>query len=197
MRCRRTNGSRTSRRGCNLATVVGEVAAVGLEIEPHGGRGDDLDVEIGERDAGGGADAVEASAHDVQCVLGGVQQNAPGAWHGEAAQTRDAGGDRDGEVQGEERLAALGLAADDADRLLGPQAGDQPALFLRALGETTGGFDRKQGHRRRPAVLGSATGGGVQVSRNSFSSIWRASRSAATASNSPAMFMSARGLPWA
>jgi hypothetical protein len=36
-----------------------------------------------------------------------------------------------------------------------------------------------------------------QVSRNSFSSIWRASRSAATESNSPAMFMSARGLLWA
>jgi hypothetical protein len=39
----------------------------------------------------------------------------------------------------------------------------------RALGETIRGFDRKQGHRRRPAVLGSATGGVAQVSRNSFS----------------------------
>src|SRR6202163_4858023 len=176
---------------------LGEVAAVGIQIEPEGGRGDDLDVEIGQRHTGCCRDAFEASAHDVQCVLGGKQQDATGTRHGEAAQTWDAGGDRDGEVQGQERLAALWLAADDADRLLGPQAGDQPTMFLRALGETIRGFDRKQGHRRRPAVLGSATGGVAQVSRNSFSSIWRASRSAATVSNSPAMFMSARGLPWA
>ena len=176
---------------------LGEVAAVGIQIEPDGGGGDDLDVEIGQRHTGCCRDAFEASAHDVQGVLGGEQQDATGSRHGEAAQTWDAGGDRDGEVQRQERLAALWLAADDADRLLGPQAGDQPSLFLGALGETIRGFDRKQAHRRRPAALGSATGGVVQVSRNSFSSIWRASRSAATASNSPAMFMSARGLPWA
>jgi hypothetical protein len=95
-----------------------EASAVGLEIEPHGGCGDDLDVEIGEAEAGGGADAVEPPAHDVERVLGGVKQNASSAWHGEAAQARNAGRDRDGEVQGEERFAALGLAADDPDRLL-------------------------------------------------------------------------------
>ena len=65
-----------------------KASAVGLEIEPHGGCGDDLDVEIGEREAGGGADAVEPPAHDVERILGGVEQNAPGAWHGEAAQAR-------------------------------------------------------------------------------------------------------------
>jgi hypothetical protein len=31
--------------------------AIRIEIEPDRGRGDDLDVEIGERDAGGGRDA--------------------------------------------------------------------------------------------------------------------------------------------
>ena len=100
----------------------------------------------------------------------------PASRHGEAAQARDAGGDRDGEVEGEERLAALGLAADDADGLLGPQPGDQPAVLLRALGETISWLDGKQAHLRRPAVLGSAAGGAAQVSRNSFSSICRASR---------------------
>ena len=79
-------------------------------------------------EAGGGADAFEPPAHDVERVLGGIEQHTPGARHGEAAQARDTGGDGDGEVEGEERLAALGLAADDADRLLGPQPGDQPAL---------------------------------------------------------------------
>ena len=49
-----------------------EAFAVGREIEPHGGGGDHLDVEVGERDAGGGADAFESAAHDVECVLGGV-----------------------------------------------------------------------------------------------------------------------------
>ena len=32
---------------------LGEVAAVGIQIEPDGGRGDDLDVEIGQRHTGG------------------------------------------------------------------------------------------------------------------------------------------------
>ena len=68
----------------------------------------------------------------MERVLGGIQQHTPGPRHREAAQTRDTGGD--GEVEGQERLAELGLAADDADRLLGPQAGDQPALFIGALG---------------------------------------------------------------
>src|ERR1700688_4597155 len=65
MRCRRTKGSRMSRRGCNRATVSARLFAIGIEIEAEGGSGDDLDVEIGERDAGGLADAVEAASHDV------------------------------------------------------------------------------------------------------------------------------------
>ena len=174
-----------------------EAPAVGLEIEPHGGCGDDLDVEIGEREAGGGADAVEPSAHDVERILGGVEQNAPGAWHGEATQARDAGCDRDSKVECEEGFAAFGLAADDADRLLGPQGGDEPALVLGAIGEAPGGLDRQQAHRRRPVAVLVSAGGGEHVSRNSFSSICRASRSAAYTSSSPAMFMRARRLPWA
>src|SRR5271157_4257757 len=103
-----------------------------------------------------------------------------------------------GEVQGEEGFAALGFAADDPDRLLGPQPCDEPALVLGAIGKAPGGLDGQQVHRRRPAAaLASAAGGAAHVSRNSFSSICRASRSAAYASNSPAMFMRARRLPWA
>jgi hypothetical protein len=90
---------------------LGEVAAVGIQIEPDGRRGDDLDVEIGQRYTGCCRDAFEASAHDMQYVLVGKQQDPTGTPHGEAAQTWDAGGDRDGEVQGQERLAALWLAA--------------------------------------------------------------------------------------
>lgn len=52
---------------------LSEVAAVGIEIEPDGGRSDDLDIQIGERYADGGADTLESSAHDVQRVLGGIE----------------------------------------------------------------------------------------------------------------------------
>ena len=107
-------------------------------------------------------------------VLGGVEQHAPGPAHREAAQARGAGGDRDGHVEREKRLAALGLAADDADGLLGPQPLDEPAVLLGPDGEALGGLDRQDAHRRRPAATafgGSAAGAGTaKTSRKSFSS---------------------------
>ena len=112
-----------------------ETGAVGIEVEAQSGGGDHLDIEIGEIAAGGGADAVEPAPHDMQGILGGVEEDAPGPLHGEAAQAGRAGGDRDGEVECEEGFAAFRLAADDADGFLGPQAVDQPALFLSALGK--------------------------------------------------------------
>jgi len=59
------------------------------------------------------------------------------------AQARGSGGNRDGEVEGEEGFAAFGLAADDSDRLFGPQRGDEPALLLGALGQAISGLDRQ------------------------------------------------------
>ena len=56
----------------------------------------------------------------MQGVLGGIEQDATGARHREAAQAGSAGGDRDGEVQRQEGFAALGFAADDADGFVGP-----------------------------------------------------------------------------
>ena len=56
-----------------------ETCAVGLEIEAQAGRGDHLDVELGETDAGGGTDAFEAAADDVEGVFGGIEQDAAGA----------------------------------------------------------------------------------------------------------------------
>ncbi len=75
---------------------------VGLEIEAQTGGGDHLHVEISETDAASGADAVEAAADDVQSVFGGIEQNAAGAADREAAQAGDAGGDGDGQIEGEE-----------------------------------------------------------------------------------------------
>jgi hypothetical protein len=103
---------------------LGEAVAIGFEIEAEGGRGDDLDVELGERDAGGFTDTIETASHDVQRVLGGVEQDAACSRRREAAQAGNAGSHGDGDV--EERLAALGFAAAAADGLLGPQAGNPP-----------------------------------------------------------------------
>src|SRR5271166_2981644 len=62
-----------------------ETGAVDLEIETQTGRCDHLDVEISETDAGGGTDAFEAATDDVQCVLGGIEQDAAGAADREAS----------------------------------------------------------------------------------------------------------------
>ena len=50
-----------------------------------------------------------------------------GTAHREAAQAGDAGGDGDGQLEGQEGFAALGLAADDADGFFRPQPIDEPA----------------------------------------------------------------------
>src|SRR5271166_1431187 len=110
----------------------------------------------------------------------------------------DARGDGDGQIEGQEGFAAFWLAADDPDGLFRPQSIDEPTLLLGAVGEAPGRLDRKQGHRRRRvAALVSLAAGTAQVSKNSVSSIWRASRCAASSSNSPAMIIRARRLPWA
>lgn len=170
---------------------VFEAEAVGGQIEAHGGGGDDLEVEVAERDASGGADAVEAETDDLEGVLSGVEQDATWGGHGEAAQARGAGCDGDGEVKSQERLAGFGLASDDAHRLLGPETGDQPSVLLGADGEAMGGDDGEEVHRQRPAPSASE-GGAAKVSRNRFSSRRSRSRCAATASSSPAMLNRAR-----
>lgn len=85
----------------------------------------------------------------MQGVFRGVKQDAAGTRHWEAAQARGGGCDGDGQVEGEEGFAALGLAADDADRFVRPQPADQPVLLLGARGEAMGRLDGKLCHRRR------------------------------------------------
>src|SRR6185295_12783434 len=108
---------------------LGERVAVALDVEPHRGRGDDLDVEVSERATSGARDAREPLAHDVERVLGGEEQYPAGARDGEAPHTGRARGDRHGEVEREEGLAALRLAADDSDGLITPQLLDEPATI--------------------------------------------------------------------
>jgi hypothetical protein len=143
-----------------------EPAAVGVEIEAQGRGGDHLHVEIDDRQAGGSADSIKPATDDVQCVLGGIYQDATGPWHAVATQTGGAGGDGDGQIEGEEGFTAFEFAADDADGLLGPQRGDQPPLVGSTLCETMGGLDGQWIHRRRPdaAVVVWATGGTAKIS---------------------------------
>ena len=198
MRCRRTNGSRMSSRGFRAATVSSRRPRSVSRSRRRLGAVITWTSSVGEAAAGGGADAVKAAADDVQRVLGGIEQDATGARHREAAQAGSAGGDRDGEVQRQEGFAALRFAADDADGFIGPQAGDQPMLLLGAIGEAMGRLDGKRGHRRRRiAALASPAVAAAQTSKNRVSSIWRASRWAAATSSSSAMIISARRLPWA
>ena len=81
---------------------------------------DDGDVEGLEAGACGPGDPLQTLAHEVAGVLGGEQQDRAGAGRGEVPQAWDAGGDCDREVQRQDGLAALWLAADDADGLLAP-----------------------------------------------------------------------------
>ena len=62
--------------------LAARLTRIGLEVEAETGGGDHLQVEVVEIDGGGGANAVEATADDVQGVLGGVEQEAPGLGDG-------------------------------------------------------------------------------------------------------------------
>ena len=91
--------------------------------------------------------------------------------HGETAQAGGAGGDRDGDVEGEEGLAGLGLASDDADGLLGPQLFDQPVSILGPDFELVGTADGQgAAHRGRRADAGLAGAAGAAAARGAANS---------------------------
>ena len=102
------------------ATVLGIIEAQGRHVE-------DAEVEALEVGSACGGDGLKALAEDMGRVLGCEQEDAAGLG-GEAPHAGDAGGDGDGDVEGEEGLAALRLAADDADALLVPERVDEPGL---------------------------------------------------------------------
>jgi len=91
-----------------------------------------VDVERGKVELEVRADAFEPRADDVQGVFSGVEKDAAFSRDGKVSQARRAGGDGYGHIEYEEALAALGLASNDADGLVGPQALDEPACFGRS-----------------------------------------------------------------
>jgi len=115
-----------------------------------------------------GADAFEPSADDVQGVFGSVEKNSAFARDGKVSQARRAGGDGDGHVEDEEALAALGLASDDADGLVGPEPLDEPACLWRRRVELVSALHWQRIHERtgsREARLEEAELGGEKTSR--------------------------------
>jgi hypothetical protein len=121
--------------------------------------GDDLEGKRFETDTGRRADALQAPAHDAEGVLGWEQENRSGMADRIPAQAGHAGGDADGQIEGEEAFAAFGLSAEDANRLVGPQALDEPVRQARGFGGDLAGFlVGQQVHaaaRGLPAFLGS------------------------------------------
>ncbi len=98
-------------------------------------------------------------SHDRGRVLGGEEQDSAAPERGKAPETRRARRDRDGHIEGEEGLTALGLAAEDADRLSGPQPLDEPALLLGTRVEIVRAADGQHGHERLfPSVSGLEAG---------------------------------------
>ena len=73
-----------------------------------------------------------------------VSNRAPAARDTLEPGTHDVAGDRDGEV--EEGLAALGLAADDADGLASPEPVDEPLLPARPVLQLDRGPRREAVH---------------------------------------------------
>lgn len=142
---------------------LGEGVAVALEIDPDGRRGDHVDVEVRELAPGRSRDAGESLADDVECVLGSVEQYAPGLPRRESAETRHATSDRHGHVEREKRLAALRFAADDADGLVAPELVDEPPPIRRTLVQVCGASDGQCcgcGHRRAGGLSRTSVGFG-------------------------------------
>lgn len=140
---------------------LAQAVAVGRSVEAEHRDGDDMDVERIERDAGSRGDTGEALADHGERVLGREEEHGPGDVRRKLAQARCAGGDGDSEIEGEEGLAALGLAAEDADRLVEPEGLDEPAW---AVG---GGLDlagTAGGELRHCLVLAGACLVGLRVS---------------------------------
>src|SRR5260370_381062 len=137
--------------------------------------------------------------------LGGSTQGLSGAHAGGAlfGMMDDDHGDAVAALQlaqiGEQRRhLAAGVLIDAMQPYEGIEGAEPRFAFAgECLERPPGGLERQQAHRRRPVAVLVSAGGGEHVSRNSFSSICRASRSAAYTSSSPAMFMRARRLPWA
>ena len=122
--------------------VESELVALGIEAQAVGG--DDVQIEAGQLDAAMAAQLGDAVADAGQSILGEIHQSGTGGLDREATEGRGAGGDRDGEIKTEPRLANLGTAAENADCGGGPEVAHQP---LGSVGLGIDGVHRNGGQR--------------------------------------------------
>ena len=122
--------------------VESELVALGIKAQAVGS--DDVQVEACQIEAAVTAQVGDTVADAWQSILGEVHQDGAGCVDREATEGRGAGGDGDGEIKAEPRLANLGAAGDNADRVGGPEVAHQP---LGSVGLRIDGMDRNGGQR--------------------------------------------------
>jgi hypothetical protein len=105
-----------------------QAALVVEGVEAEADLGDEAEGEPVEVGASGGGDVADALSDVGGAVLGGEEKDGAGLLDAEAAEAGPARCDGDGEVEGEPGLARLGGAAHDADGVVGPEAGGEPAF---------------------------------------------------------------------
>ncbi len=84
----------------------------------------------------------------MQRVLRGEEKDTTGLRHVKAPQASRGRSDCNGHIERNKRLAAFGLAADDADGLIGPKLFDEPAAFFGTAFQPVGCLDRQPAHGR-------------------------------------------------
>lgn len=128
-----------------------ECAPVGFEVEAQAGPGDDVEVEVGERELPVGTDLGDAVTELMRRVLGEIDDGGARGVDVEAAETGGTGGDGDGEIEPEPGFTGFGRSPDDADGVGAPEALDEPA----GLGGP--GVDGMDGQGRQALVHGHST----------------------------------------
>lgn len=117
---------------------VGEAALVGGQVEAELIGEDEEDGQLGEVDLSGLGEALESSADLEGVILGGEEEDWTGLGDRESSEARGAGGDGEGDLEGEEGFTGLGGSAEDADGLVIPEAVDEPGGLLgRVWGEVS------------------------------------------------------------
>jgi len=91
-----------------------------LEVEPHAGRRNDVQVQLSDVETSVSTQPLDAASDLIEGVLRQVDERRALARHLEAAEACSARGDRDSEVEPKPRFAGLRSAANEADRLLAP-----------------------------------------------------------------------------
>jgi hypothetical protein len=100
---------------------VAQPRAIDLAVEAQRRCGDDVKRDILEPESAVSADADEAFLDDGRRVLGHVEQDRAGFVDVEEIERERLRSDREREIEGEPRLAALGRTAEDADARASPE----------------------------------------------------------------------------